>query len=503
MVKILIDGNVMNAARRAAKKGEQIEYRDTLMPGLAIRVKSATPYFWWLNKNKRLQICPMSTFTPDDLQILRGLIPVLKKAHSEGEDLKSIVDQVVARGEKNPEDARKTIHEKREVEDGNGWTWKMARDKYLESLKAENRNKSYSNNVSALGYHEGGQIGKDFTELLDMPMKSIQVKDLSAVLKRIRERGKKSNPDNPNAGIPAAILCYSGIQAVFKFSASSENSSKSGLEQNIARLLEKPKKVGFDKNDPKARAAAIPMLVSVKQLRKLLTKDLWHEDIREPYRRAIYLQALTGQRIQTVLSAHKNDFVRVGECRWDYVWRLGPDKMGAFRLLPLPKIASYAVFQSMVASREDNMYLFPQLRKRFASDEDDGSMHYSVIKDTLNSIKDAGTSLPADFAGTHDFRRAFITHLSSKWREFGFDTKDDIELITHKNEGRDTVAQSVYNKDDFIKQKYRVLEAYQDLIFDIKHPDDLRVFDFYDEEAYALPEQYARMNTYDEIDGFY
>ncbi|MBO6920452.1 MAG: hypothetical protein JJ858_18650 [Rhizobiaceae bacterium] len=291
MVQILLNGNVMNAARRAATRGEKIEYRDTLMPGLVIRVRSSTPYFYWLSKSKKLKIGAITSFVPDDLEMLRGLIPVLKNAHKEGENLNAIVNEVVLKGKKNPEDARIAAQEKKDVEDGKGWTFRMARDIYLENVKAENRKRSYGNDKSCLGCEEGGEIENDFRDLLDMPMKSIQVKDLSTVLKRIKKRVGDRNPKNPNAGSSSAIATYSGIQAVFKYATLPENSELSGLDQNTARMLNKPRKVDFDKNDPRGKASAVAILANVKQIRKLLTVDLWNEDVKEIYKWAIYIQA--------------------------------------------------------------------------------------------------------------------------------------------------------------------------------------------------------------------
>jgi hypothetical protein len=64
MATVRIDGNVMSAAKNAAKKSDAIEHRDTDAPGLAIRVKSGTAFFWCVTERFKVSIAPVGYFTP-------------------------------------------------------------------------------------------------------------------------------------------------------------------------------------------------------------------------------------------------------------------------------------------------------------------------------------------------------------------------------------------------------------------------------------------------------
>jgi len=56
-------------------------------------------------------------------------------------------------------------------------------------------------------------------------------------------------------------------------------------------------------------------------------------------------------------------------------------------------------------------------------------------------------------------------------------TKNDIKMITHANEGRDTTATSVYDKNEYLDIKYKILceweqfclEAYYKIREKMKH----------------------------------
>lgn len=85
MARLRIDGNVMQSAPKAAKRRETAEYRDTVAPGLAIRVKSRTAFFWCITAEFKKQIAPVGYFQPDQLATLRALIPKIKHAVKEGE----------------------------------------------------------------------------------------------------------------------------------------------------------------------------------------------------------------------------------------------------------------------------------------------------------------------------------------------------------------------------------------------------------------------------------
>lgn len=469
----------MLAARQAAKRGEKIEFRDTGAPGLAIRVKSSTPYFWFLTENKKVQIAPISAFLPEEIDTLRLLIPRLKAALKSGDDLSYLIAEVVGGGERDLDKAEAHAKANAAVHAG-AWTWRDLRDNYLHSLLDDHRKKSYDNNRSALGAIEAGEIGRDFGPLLKLPVTSITASDLAAVLKRISRRGKTKANSQSDTNYGQTVLSYSGIKAAFKWATQPEQIEESGLTVNVALLLSKPRRPSYDKADVRAKVSLIPQLITIRKIEQFMFRDLWMGDASDQQRRAIQLQILTGQRIETVIKAHKSEFNRVKNRPWQYVWALGPDKMKAYRLLPLPEIASYVVYEAMKFTRPENPFLFPKLREQKKGAGMGGSMSFTAINGILKAARTVGDPIPTTFKGSHDFRRAFISHLSANWEALGLHSIDNIDLVTHKNEGRDTVAQSVYNLDGFMRDKHKVLSAYQRLLIGDRY--DLRLWDFFEEE---------------------
>jgi hypothetical protein len=266
---------------------------------------------------------------------------------------------------------------------------------------------------------------------------------------------------------------------------------------------------------------------SIPELARFGLGDLFNNDvIGAPQAKiALLLQLMTGQRISSVLSAFHIEFVRVPTSLnrpWKYVWALGPDKMGAYRLLPLPDVASWCVWRMKAKYAKDgNDFLFPQLKRRRDKNGvmSDGDWHlsYTAAKKALHRARNLEDSpLPKSFKGTHDSRRCFISHLS-EWKTLGFDDHMSVERITHANEGKETVRQKVYDTNPALADKFRVLKKWEDMFFDAMSSgesdrDIQNSFEFYDNEDRVLDEirhaEYwakmdaakARMNLADEYD---
>ena len=66
---------------------------------------------------------------------------------------------------------------------------------------------------------------------------------------------------------------------------------------------------------------------------------------------------------------------------------------------------------------------------------------------------------------THDIRRAFVTTMSPRLSNFVVEgvrlKKSDISMITHANEGRNTTASAVYDKNEYLDTKYKILEEWE------------------------------------------
>ena len=478
MARTLIDGNTLRAARQAAKRGEKVEFRDTGAPGLAIRVKSSTPFWWWIHEKGKVQIAPMESFGADDIVHLRGLIQRLKQAAKDGADPKLLIAEFVGTGEKNLDEV---VH-KAGVRAGE-WTWADMRDAYLEFVKATLADKTHQGHRNALGY-KPGVLQTDFEPMNRLPVKSITEEHIQAVLDNIMKRG-----EHRGANWQQARLTHQAIRGAFKW-AVAEGKAKSKLTRNVALLVRTPKKPTIDPTDARSKATAIPVLATPIELRNFAFE--WMPQQRSIHNRvywALMIQVLTGQRIASVLLAHDIEFVRVKGRPWRYVWALGPDKMGAYRLLPLPDVCSYFVHKAKLADRkgrEGNKFLFPQLKRAKGQSSTDGFLSYSAVKNVYEKARAAGGPLPDTFAGTHDFRKAFTTHLS-EWKRLGFDAKTSVETVTHSNEGRESVSQRIYNYDDLLAEKFKVLSAYEKMVV---YAHKGGVSDEYDERMWDISGRY-------------
>lgn len=107
--------------------------------------------------------------------------------------------------------------------------------------------------------------------------------------------------------------------------------------------------------------------------------------------------------------------------------------------------------------------MFPQIKRAKGLTTTDGFISYSAVKNVYEKARAAGGPLPDTFAGTHDFRKAFTTHLT-EWKRLGFDAKTSVETVTHSNEGRESVSQRIYNYDDLLAEKFKVLRAYEKMV---------------------------------------
>jgi len=458
MVKVVIDGNTLQGAQGAIKRREEREYRDQDTLGLMLRVRNGAGHWLWATRDGKVKLCRLGTIEVDELGKLRALVKRLRIEQAEGRDPKVLVATFVETG---GVDIQKSI-EVAGVAAGE-WTWLVMRDRYLDYLKENLAVKTYSGHKNALGAYADGILAQDFKSMNDLPIKSITPSDISKVLLSIQERGKVKGKGGNYAQMR---LTHAAIRGAFKWATSPEVYNESKLSLNVALMVSVPKRPRKDSTDIRAKATFTPILASPIQLHDFAFRWLTRDYKCDPsIVSAIRLQMLTGQRIETVLSAHKSEFVRTKRRPWRYVWALGPDKMSAYRLLPLPDVASYVVHEMLTDEelvRPESVYLFPPLRpeKGKSTDFSKGHLSYTAVKNAILKARKEGGPLPTTFKGTHDNRRAFTTHLDD-WKNLGFVDGKSVETVTHKNEGRESVSQSIYNFDDKLKEKFAVLQTYE------------------------------------------
>lgn len=439
----------MQSALAAAKRGDDVEYRDTETPGLSLRVHRGRCYWYWTRRDGKTKIAEMKAFKPDEVDFLRTLIPKMRVMRAEGKDPSMIVHEVLA-GDRDI----KSAEEKAGVKLGE-WTWENLRDRYLEHVQKTLKAKTHQGHRNALAHMDGSKLANDFEPITGRPIRSITSKQLLAVVNSILERGHYDQ----------ARLTHAALRGAFKWGFIQEEAK---LEMNVSLMVPAPKRPSVRKNEVLAKVSAVPRLASAGEIGKFAFWWLW--DVYEGHsrvRRAMQLQVLTGQRAASVIQAHRSEFIKTPGRPWRYVWALGPDKMGAYRLLPLPDVASFVVHHAFEIPREgqeDNVFLFPQLKRAKGQKTLDGHLSYEATRNCWDDCRKSETGpLPSVFDGGHDFRRAFITNLSD-WKALGFESKQSVEMVTHFNEGRTTVAQKIYDFDEHLAEKFKVLQTYERML---------------------------------------
>jgi integrase len=452
MVQVRIDGNTIRGAKAVAKRrrAKEVVYRDTAERGLAIRVRYGSASWWWIHEKGKVPIGSVETIGDDKLPLLRELVQRMKQAVKDGRNPAHLVTEVFGVGETDLEEAEK----KAEVREG-AWIWEDLRNKYLDHVKKSLSAKTHQGHRNALAHMEGSVLAKDFEPIAGKPIRSITANQILAVVNSILGRGCYQQ----------SRLSHAAIRGAFKWGFGQVDAN---LEMNVSLMVPPPRRPSVSKDDVSAKATAVGILASPREICEFGFKWIWDEyECDDRVRRATQLQILTGQRIASVIQSHSSEFVRTPGLPWKYVWALGPDKTMAYRLLPLPPAASFIVHQALSSPRdgqENNRYLFPQLKRAKMAKVKDGHLSYEATKNAWDDARKLNNGpLPSRFTGGHDLRRAFVTHLSD-WKKLGFESKDSVRMVTHADEGRSTVAQKIYDYDEHLEEKFRVLSAYERII---------------------------------------
>jgi hypothetical protein len=481
MVVVYIDHDVWKQAQADAMAGRDIDYRDKNTRGMAIRVRGGKAAWYVMTDAYKKRISGLPLFVPDkiykksvekgNLDDLQKLVIQVRELMEDGDEAR--VDAILSEINKGAPDARRA-KEKVALSRGEIWTWEQMRDAYLEHVHGSLGFRSWEAMRSALGA-AGKTVGEDFEPLMGRAAQSITTEHLNAVMKKMEARCAEKKDSTANTGLAQRKKVVQYFRTLFEWASEADSTQRrmSGVDVNIARLLKMPKAASVSsgkdrKKRGKARKQALatfkPMYARPSELAKTFLWRIW-EDVAapDPAKIALLFQLLTGQRIGSVLTADHIEFVRVPaerETPWKYVWALGPDKQGAYRLLPLPDMASWCVYKLKKShARDGNDFVFPQLRKSKgqgdAPGEDGWTMHYSTVKEALARTRKLDNCLPKSFGGTHDSRRCFISHLS-EWSVLKFADHMSVERVTHKNEGKETVRQKIYDKNPSLWDKYKV-----------------------------------------------
>ncbi|TAW73023.1 hypothetical protein ELI16_14295 [Rhizobium ruizarguesonis] len=449
----IFTGHTFTKIKNLVKKGvaEPVVYRDGDTKGLAVKISKTGASWYYSTRLSNLQIAPFNAFGLDDLPILRELVLELRKEAARGRDL-NIMIKAFAAGH-SVTDARH-LHA---VSHGDGVTWEVGRDFYLEWC-AKNRNKDTARGYrSALGATPGLQA--DFAPIHGKPLASIVTADLARVRNNIVARGKSG--EAKGQGIRQADLTVSAIKAAFKYFV---NNPDFGVKENPASDLSK--------------ALERPMVIEgsdqIRALTQLEIGALWYAleaCPNETARLVLQLQLLTGQRRYTPTSARKRDFQVDGV--YDCIWGM-EDKVHHWRKLALPPLAASVVKQALrlASNRPESEYLFPKQRPRRTGDDMNGHINERTVSEALEDFRKPGgvfEKMPFSVS-THDSRKAFTSVMRPRMSQFTLAGRQmipkEIEMITHSNEGRESVSELVYDRNAYMDVKMDILTAWQEYVLE-------------------------------------
>jgi integrase len=457
MASELLDGNTLRKVRNQLKKGETGIWRDTAAPGLAIRVFASKASWAIVTRDGKHKIADLGAFSDSDIPALRDLTVRARAYIKEGHSPDPLIAAFLRSKNKSVIEAGHDA----DVELGIGDTWEQVRDAFLAAaIDPEDADVQIAKDTlrgyrSALGAVPGGAMEVDFEPIRGKNIAAITTRDLAAVTRNIRNRGK----GHPGGKVRQANLTASALKACFEWYVNTEDSL---IENSPAQALKKTKALRESSEiaSPDAERTFNEDEIGLF----LLGLD------REPNfskRLALQLQLFTGQRRLTPLVARKDSFVV--HPYYGMTWRLSGDKAKAWRVLPLPQQARIAVESALALGRENNPYLFPQQRRRRAGDGMDGHLSERSVSETLEKMREPGGTLhglPFD-PGTHDLRRSFVTIMAPRISNHTVSDRrlmpEDIEMITHANEGRRSTASSVYDRSEYLDVKFAILEEWESI----------------------------------------
>ncbi len=444
------DGNTLKKVNNLIQRGTEktVMYRDKNTSGLAIKV-TPTGASWYIStRDLNRQLADYITFGKDDIPTLRKLVDELKREHAKGRDVAPMIAAFAAGH--TVQDA-KHLHD---VEHGDAITWETGRDLYLK-WAADNKNRDTVRGYrSALGATLG--LAADFEPLHGKPLPSITTADLATVRNNIIARCR--NEKGKGHGIRQADLTVAALKAVFRYFV---NTPKMGLKANPASDLSKALERSFVASNYAQRA-----------LTQLEIGALWYGLLacrNEQARLALQLQLLTGQRRYTATSALKRSFQTDGP--YNCVWGM-EDKVHHWRKLALPPVAAGVVAQAMRLTQDDNKYLFPKQRPRKTGDDMNTHVNERTVSEKIEDMRKPGgvfEHMPFNVS-THDLRKAFTSVIGPKMSMFELEGRKlsprEVVVITHLNEGRDSVSEKVYDLNVNLDVKLEILTLWERYVMD-------------------------------------
>ncbi|MBV1829570.1 integrase family protein [Komagataeibacter melomenusus] len=385
----------------------EVEWRDNMCGGLSIRVRKKSSS-WILRARLHGH---MSTFTVGPIQSVT-LLQARERAQKAKLMLKSGSDP---REWLLAQSSGVSIIPKTE----SAMTWREAVTKYLDFIEQNRRKATYDDYRKTL-------LSQWFTPVSDLPIKSVTKTDIRQIQEAAFNAGK-SAMSNKVLRNSKAFMAWISEQSWSEIDTNPVASSKS---------------IEGAKTHPRTN------LPTRRQIGEVFLKI---QNAPVHIRSAVALLMLTAQRIETVISARREDIKTVDR---SMVWDISPANMKSHRshLLPATRMMEAVIRQAQVATA-DLVFMFPKTRLRRAGDDGNGHIASNPVRKRISSC---------GFT-PHDARRAFATYMS----DIAGAGMSDIKLILDHAEGRGSdVTASVYMQSQFITQKRAILDHWESFIID-------------------------------------
>jgi len=447
-------GHTLTRIKTLIRNGVEtpVMYRDQEEPGLAIKLTKTTASWYFSTRTHNKLIAPFRSFGLGDLPQLREFVQTLRRTCSLGRDVDTLIE-AFASGHTVTE--ARNIHA---VEQGDGVAWETARDLYLEWAAQNKEPDTVRGYRSSLGVKG---LAEDFKPLHGKPLASITVADLATVRDNIVERCRLG--EGKGEGIRQANLSVAAIKASFTYFV---NKPSFGITYNPARDLSK----ALEKSKLGAKSARAKRALTQFEVGALAYA--LEACPNETVRHVLQLQFLSGQRRLTAVKAKRSAF-DLENAHYAGVWNF-EDKTHHWRALPLTPGAVEVVTAAMRLAENNphSEYLFPKQRPKKKGDDMSGHINERTVSSGIEALRQPGgvfEKLPFNVA-THDLRKVFISVMRPRMSKYKIGDRqlveDDIEMITHMNEGRDRASSIVYDRNQYLDVKQQILSDWQDYVFE-------------------------------------
>jgi hypothetical protein len=118
------------------------------------------------------------------------------------------------------------------------------------------------------------------------------------------------------------------------------------------------------------------------------------------------------------------------------------------------------------------VHLYPKQRPRRKGDDMSGHVEKRTVSKMIENMRKPGKvfeKMPFNVS-THDLRKAFNSIVGPNMSKFTFRghemLAEEVAMITHKNEGRESVSQLVYDKNSYLDVKLEILIWWQEWVLE-------------------------------------